>query len=85
MNQDILENPFWKVAARFTLSFLLLLTIVLTGATYYRYGNLDVIQDSFDDGTWIKFILIRISLGVTYGVAMTYFARKKAKKSIGNR
>ncbi|MEI6866126.1 hypothetical protein [Flavicella sp.] len=85
MNQNILEVPFWKVAARFTVSFLLLLTLVLTGATYFRFGNLDAINNSIADGTWTKFIFIRVALGIVYGIAMTYFTRKREKKAQGNR
>jgi hypothetical protein len=85
MNQNILEAPFWKVTARFTVSFLLLLTLVLTGATYFRFGNLDAINDSIADGTWSKFVFIRVGLGIVYGVAMTYFTKKREKKAQENR
>lgn len=85
MSQYILDVPFWKVALRFTVSFLLLLTLVLTGAAYYRFGNLDAINESIADGTWTKFVFIRILMGIIYGVAMAYFSRKRAKKALQNR
>jgi len=83
MNQDILKTTFWKVAARFSISFLLLLTIVLTGAHYFRYGNFDDFNQALNDGSWIKFVMIRIVIAIVYGVAMAYFSRKRAKKAQG--
>ena len=85
MSQDILATPFWKVAARFSISFLLLLTIVLTGAHYFRYNNFDAFTLAINDGSWVKFVMIRIALAIVYGVAMTYFSRKRALKEHGNR
>ena len=85
MRQDILAAPFWKVAARFSISFLLLLTIVLTGAQYFRYGNFDDFTAAIDNGSWMKFVAIRIALAIVYGVAMTYFSRKRSLKEQGNR
>lgn len=85
MSQYILDVPFWKVATRFSVSFLLLLTIVLTAAHYFRYENFDDFNAAINDGSWVKFVLIRIALAIVYGVAMAYFSRKKAQKAQGNR
>lgn len=85
MNQNILEVPFWKVALRFTVSFLVLLTLVLTGATYFKNGNLEAINESVADGTWTQFVLTRVAIGIVYGVAMTYFSRRRAKLAQGKR
>lgn len=84
MNQNILAVPFWKVALRFSVSFLILLALVLTGATYFKNGNFNAISESFQDGSWIKFGIIRIGLAIIYGISMTYFSRKKAKKQLRN-
>lgn len=82
MNQNILEVPFWKVVLRFFISFLVLLTIVLTTMTYFRNGNFDAITESINDGSWITFVLYRIGLALVYGIAMTYFSKRKAKNNL---
>jgi|SaaInl0LU_22_DNA_1037365.scaffolds.fasta_scaffold00303_4 uncharacterized protein (UPF0333 family) len=82
MAQHILDAPFWKVVARFSISFLVLLTIVLSTATYFKDGNFNALSASLQDGSWLKFVLIRIVISLIYGIAMAYFSRKKAKQQI---
>lgn len=82
MAQNITETPFWKVAVRFSISFLVLLTIVLSTATYFKDGNFNAISVSLQDGSWLKFVLIRIAIAIVYGAAMAYFSRKKARQKI---
>lgn len=80
---NILKVPFYKVAIRFTFSFLVLLGIVLSAAEYFRNGNMDAMNEAMLDGSWVKFVLIRVAIGIVYGVAMAYFSRNKAKKLQG--
>jgi hypothetical protein len=80
---NILKVPFYKVAIRFTFSFLVLLGIVLSAAEYFRNGNIDAMNAAMLDGSWVKFVLIRVAIGIVYGVAMAYFSRNKAKKLQG--
>lgn len=80
---NILKVPFYKVAIRFTFSFLVLLGIVLSAAEYFRNGNMDAMNAAMLDGSWVKFVLIRVAIGIVYGVAMAYFSRNKAKKLQG--
>lgn len=82
MAKNITETPFWKVAVRFSISFLVLLTIVLSTATYFKDGNFNAISKSLQDGSWLKFVLIRIAIAIVYGSAMAYFSRKKARQQI---
>ncbi len=82
MTQNILETPFWKVALRFSVSFLVLLTIVLSTATYFKDGNFNALSTSLQDGSWLKFVLIRILIALVYGMAMAYFSIKRAKQKI---
>jgi uncharacterized protein (UPF0333 family) len=82
MTQNILETPFWKVALRFSISFLVLLTIVLSTATYFKDGNFNALSTSLQDGSWLKFVLIRILIALVYGMAMAYFSIKRAKQKI---
>lgn len=82
MAQNISQVPFWKVVARFSIGFLILLAIVLSTATYFKEGNLNAVSKSLQDGSWIQFVLIRIAVALVYGIAMAYFARKKARKII---
>lgn len=80
---NILKVPFWKVALRFTTSFLVLLGIVLSAAAYFKNGNMDAMNEAMLDGSWVKFVLIRVAIAIVYGVAMAYFSRNKAKKLQG--
>ncbi len=82
MTQNILETPFLKVALRFSVSFLVLLTIVLSTATYFKDGNFNALSTSLQDGSWLKFVLIRILIALVYGMAMAYFSIKRAKQKI---
>lgn len=84
MNQNILAVPFWKVAIRFTISFLVLLTLFLSGVSYFKAESqtafIDTIKESIADGSYIQFVLSKILVAIIYGIAMTYFSRKKAEK-----
>jgi len=82
MSQNILEIPFWKVSLRFIISFLILLTFVLSAVTYFKNGDFHEISEGLKDGSWVKFITIRIALAIVYGVSMAYFSRKKAKNNL---
>lgn len=84
---NILKVPFWKVALRFTLSFLVLLTIFLAGVEFFKAENYrafaDIIDASITSGAWVNFVLSKIAIAIVYGVAMAYFSIKKAKKLQG--
>lgn len=84
---NILEVPFWKVALRFSSSFLVLLAIFLTAVSYFKAENYEafasVIDTSIEDGSYVQFIGSKILVAIVYGVAMAYFNIKKAKKLQG--
>lgn len=81
MSKNILEVPFWKVAIRFTISFIVVLGIILTIITYVNQGNLDAISQSLEDGSWKSFLINRLAIAVIYGVAMAFFSRRNVRKS----
>lgn len=81
MSKNILEVPFWKVAIRFTISFILVLGIILTIITYVKQGNLNAISQSIEDGSWLPFLLNRLVIAIIYGVAMAFFSRRNVRKS----
>lgn len=84
---NILKVPFWKVALRFSLSFLFLLAIFLTAVSYFKAENYEafasVIDASIADGSYVQFVLSKIAVAIVYGVAMAYFNIRKAKKLQG--
>ena len=84
---NILEVPFWKVALRFSSSFLVLLAIFLTAVSYFKAENYEafasVIDASIEDGSYVQFIGSKILVAIVYGVSMAYFNIKKAKKLQG--
>ena len=87
MTQNILDVPFWKVALRFSISFLFLLTLFLTGVAYFKAESYRVFADAIDasiaSGKWISVVLSKVAIGIVYGIAMAYFSRNKAKKLQG--
>ncbi len=82
MSKNILDVPFWKVALRFIISFLILISFALSAITFFKHGDFHTVSDSFDDGTWVKYIFIRIALAIIYGTAMAYFSRKRTKNNL---
>lgn len=89
MTQNILKVPFWKVALRFSASFLVLLAVFLTGVSYFKAESYrafaDVIDASIADGSYVNFVLSKVAIAIVYGIAMAYFSRKKAEKLQGNK
>jgi hypothetical protein len=86
---NILEVPFWKVAIRFSSSFLVLLALFLSGVSYFKAESQDAFTDAIDasieDGTWVNFVMSKVAVAIVYGVAMAYFSRKKAEKLQGKK
>lgn len=87
MTQNILDVPFWKVAIRFSVSFLVLLAVFLTGVSYFKAESYETFTAAIDasiaDGSYISFAASKVAIAIVYGIAMAYFSRKKAAKLQG--
>ena len=81
MSQNILKVAFWKLAGRFSIIFILVISMLLTGMSYIENGSFEGITTSLDDGSWKKYTLNRVVLAIVYGAAMAFFSRRKARKT----
>ncbi|MDO6737732.1 hypothetical protein [Wenyingzhuangia sp. 2_MG-2023] len=80
--KKVADTPIWKLAIRFMFSFAFILIIVFTAAELFKNGNLNAISESFEDGSWIQFVLIRITVIIGYGFVMAFLTKSKAKNKI---
>lgn len=81
MAKNILETPFWKVALRFIITFLIVIAIMMTIIQYMQYRNFDAVSESIKDGSWVRYVLKKLMVAVIYGIAMTYFSRRREKNN----
>lgn len=80
--QKVAVTPLWQLALRFMISFSFILAIVLTVAELVKKGNLNAISESFNDGTWITFLGIRLAIITGYGFVMAFLTKRKAKNIV---
>ncbi|MFC2109400.1 hypothetical protein ACFLRU_03970 [Bacteroidota bacterium] len=82
MPNNILEVPFWKLALRFTLVFLVVIAIIMTVIQFMQYENLDAVSASFEDRSWVNYVLNKVVLALVYGAAMAFFSRRRERKNL---
>lgn len=82
MSKKILEIPFWKVALRFTVVFLIVIAIMMAVIQFMQYRNFDAVSESLEDGTWLSYVLKKVAIAIVYGVSMTYFSRRREKNNL---
>tara|TARA_B110000967_G_C18890321_1_gene566883 strand:+ start:756 stop:1013 length:258 start_codon:yes stop_codon:yes gene_type:complete len=80
MTKNILEVPFWKIALRFSILFLGVISLIIALIHYMKYENFSAVSESLEAGTWSAFVSQKIAIAAVYGVSMTYFSRRKEKK-----
>ncbi|MGB2128859.1 MAG: hypothetical protein ACPHXR_05210 [Flavicella sp.] len=79
MSKNILNIPFWKLALRYSLVFIVVIAVLLTIISLIENGNFNAIKQSINDGSWKSYAINRIVLAVVYGVAMAFFSKRKAR------
>ena len=82
MAQSILDLPFWKIALRFSLVFLIVIAVISSIITFVQYGNFQAITNSIQNGSWLRYSITKIAIALVYGIAMAYFSRKKEKRNL---
>lgn len=80
--KTIVQTPLWKLAIRFMIPLVFLLPILFTAAEFFRSGNLNAISKSFEDGSWLTFVAIRICIIIGYGFIMAFLTKNKAKNTL---
>jgi len=71
--------PLWKLALRFGSIFIIVVIIIQLIWEFFSSGNLQAINESFQLGYWVTFIISKLILGLVYGFTMAYFTKRKAK------
>lgn len=78
--RSIRKEPFWRLAVRFGIVFILVVMIIEFIWNFFSSGNLNSITDSFKNEKWMVYVISKLVLGVVYGVTMAYFTKRNAKK-----
>lgn len=78
--RDIRNEPFWRLAIRFGIVFIIVIIILQLIWELFSSGNLKAVSQSFDNGKWIPYTISKVVLGLVYGVTMAFLMKRKAKK-----
>jgi len=78
-NRRIRKEPFWKLAIRYAVVFMIVLTIIQVGLEVVN-GRMDELVASFGNWGWVQKAINTLIVGVVYGVTMAFIMKKKAQK-----
>jgi len=78
--RDIQNEPFWRLAIRFGIVFIIVIIILQLIWELFSSGNLTAISESFNNGKWLPYTISKVVLGLVYGVTMAFLMKRKAKK-----
>jgi len=79
-NKAILKEPFWRLALRFGIVFIIVIVVLQLIWEFFSSGNLTAVSESFKNGQWLTYTISKLVLGLVYGVTMAFFMKRKAKK-----
>ena len=79
-NRKIRNAPFWKLAVRSGIIFMIVVVIIRIIMTVFKEGNLNNVSKSLTDGSWVQSVLNLLIIGVVYGVTMTFIQKNNAKE-----
>lgn len=78
--RSIHKEPFWRLALRFGIVFIIVILIIQLIWELISSGNLNAISESFNNGKWVVYVISKVVLGIVYGVTMAFFTKRNAKK-----
>lgn len=78
--RSIRKEPFWRLALRFGILFIIVVIIIQLIWELISSGNLQAISESLHNGQWIVYVVSKLILGLVYGVTMAFFTKRNAKK-----
>jgi phosphotransferase system glucose/maltose/N-acetylglucosamine-specific IIC component len=76
----IRKAPFWKLAVRYGVIFMIVVVIIQAVMEIFKSGNFNKISESLSDGTWVQFVINILILGIVYGVTMALIQKNNVKK-----
>ncbi len=71
---------FWSLVLRFSAVFILVVMVLEILFELFKNGNLQAITNGFQDNSWISYLLLKLGIGLIYGVFMAYITLKRLKK-----
>ena len=80
MNKQLQIPTFLSLVIRFSIIFLIVVMAIEMIFELFRSGNLQAVVHSFNDNTWLTYILIKLVIAIVYGVLMAYLTRKRLMK-----
>ena len=78
--RDIRDEPFWRLAVRFGVVFIVVVVILQLIWELFSSGNLTAVSESFDNGKYLPYTISKVVLGLIYGVTMAFLMKRKVKK-----
>jgi undecaprenyl pyrophosphate phosphatase UppP len=80
MKKQLQIPTFLSLVIRFSVIFLIVVMAIEMIFEWFKSGNLNAVIHSFDDNTWLTYILIKLVIALVYGVLMAYLTKKRLKK-----
>ncbi|MDP2089104.1 MAG: hypothetical protein Q8J84_06840 [Flavobacteriaceae bacterium] len=80
MKKTKILPSFWSLVIRFSVIFLIVVMAIEMIFELFKSGNLNAVVHSFDDYTWLTYILIKLVIAIVYGIFMAYITRRKLAK-----
>jgi len=81
MNNKFKNVPFWQLALKLGLIFILIVMFIQLIWEWIKVGNLSFITDGFNNGEWVNYVGSKLILGFVYGIVSAFFLkRNKSKK-----
>lgn len=80
MNKQLSIPTFWNLVIRFSVIFLIVVMAIEMIFELFKSGNLQSVIHSFDDNSWLTYILIKLVIALIYGILMAYLTRKRLMK-----
>jgi uncharacterized membrane protein YhaH (DUF805 family) len=80
MNKTDNIPSFWSLVIRFTLIFVIIVMAIEIVFELINKGNLDAVKASFNDNVWLHYLIMKVIIGLAYGIFMAFLTQKRLKK-----
>lgn len=80
MNKQLPIPTFLSLVIRFSVLFLIVVMAIELIFEWFKSGNLNAVSRSFENNSWLTYILIKLVIALVYGILMAYLTRKRLMK-----